>query len=484
MSVYKAAEHAALAGIANAALSYPTLGRRMRGLLLLLGLALVHARWALVFWPDFDVSMPNCAVNGVTGLELSYPELSCGTLSHTCFPTTCIDACTADVNCENIVVQADVRTCQFRCKEHLLDDFDMVPRLDYTTFQLISEETMETMDIGWGVDYTIVDSPPSRWAQWMIAVAALVFSCSLFVFFCTGNCTITGSKPNTPFGFAPKKNQQPESYQRLDEEQAMPAQSPDRRASTLAKEAAVKAREEAKAAAAAAKAAAGRAEEEAEAKAKAVADKKAKAEAEAKAKAVKEAGDADAIKAEKEAAAKRAAADAAKAKEEAAAKKQAAADAAKAEKDAAAKKQAVADAIKAEEYAAAKKKAAADAAKAEKDAAAKKKAEDDAIKEAEAKLKAAMPYPFQYADPMKLQPAIEAAKKAGVARVAIEAAEVKLNEALNKAKAPPGTTMTAAGLLENDAGRDQLVKNRFNQADDDNSGSLDTDEVIGLIRTL
>ena len=193
---------------------------------------------------------------------------------------------------------------------------------------------------------------------------------------------------------------------------------------------------------------------------------------------------ADAIRAEMETASKKAAADAAKAKEEAAAKKKAAADAAKAEKDAAAKKQAVADAIKAEEYAAAKKKAAADAAKAEKDAAAKKKAEDDAIKEAEAKLKAAMPYPFQYADPMKLQPAIEAAKKAGVARVAIEAAEVKLNEALNKAKAPPGTTMTAAGLLENDAGRDQLVKNRFNQADDDNSGSLDTDEVIGLIRTL
>ena len=42
-----------------------------------------------------------------------------------------------------------------------------------------------------------------------------------------------------------------------------------------------------------------------------------------------------------------------------------------------------------------------------------------------------MPYPFKYAEPAKLGPAIEEAKKvAGVSQAAIEAAEAKLNEAL------------------------------------------------------
>ena len=45
-------------------------------------------------------------------------------------------------------------------------------------------------------------------------------------------------------------------------------------------------------------------------------------------------------------------------------------------------------------------------------------------------------------------------------------------------------TMTAAGLLDNEKGRNKLVKDRFEQADVDNSGTLDTDEVIGLIGTL
>ena len=45
-----------------------------------------------------------------------------------------------------------------------------------------------------------------------------------------------------------------------------------------------------------------------------------------------------------------------------------------------------------------------------------------------------MPYPFQLADPAKLQPAIEVAKKAGVAGPTIEAAEAKLAEAVEKAK--------------------------------------------------
>ena len=74
-----------------------------------------------------------------------------------------------------------------------------------------------------------------------------------------------------------------------------------------------------------------------------------------------------------------------------------------------------------------------------------------------------MPYPFKYAEPAKLGPAIEAAKKvAGVSQVAIEAAEAKLNEALAAAatadkqkslqKRASELTMTAAGLLDNDNG--------------------------------
>ena len=46
-----------------------------------------------------------------------------------------------------------------------------------------------------------------------------------------------------------------------------------------------------------------------------------------------------------------------------------------------------------------------------------------------------MPWPFQLADPAKLQPAIEAAKKAGVAGPTIEAAEAKLAEAVEQERA-------------------------------------------------
>ena len=45
-----------------------------------------------------------------------------------------------------------------------------------------------------------------------------------------------------------------------------------------------------------------------------------------------------------------------------------------------------------------------------------------------------MPWPFQLADPAKLQPAIAAAKKAGVAGPTIEAAEAKLAKAVDYAK--------------------------------------------------
>ena len=529
-------------------------GGGMRGVLLLLALTLAHARWALLYWPQFDVSMPDCKLEGLKSEVLTYPKLSCGSLSQTCFPSTCINACTADERCAYVVVGDEAaRTCQFKCKEHMLDDVDTVPRLEYTTYNLVDEKTMMNMDLlGSGVVF--VDQPPSLWAQWMIRVAVCLFVFSLVVMYCTGPCTISEGT-NTPFGFE-------DGFKRLDEEQgaASPARSPGRASVTsAAKEAAIKAREEAQAAVAVAKAAALKAKAEAEAKAKALAEKKAKSDAEANAKAIKDAemkakADAeanakamkDAEKADADAKAKAKADADAKAKAEADAKAKAKADAdalakaqaatkskAKADADALAKAQAAAKAkakadadalakaeaaakatadalAKAEAAAKAKAKAEADAqakldalakakAKAEADAQAKveaaakakAKAEADAIKEAEAKLKAAMPYPFKYAEPAKLGPAIEAAKKvAGVSQVAIEAAEAKLNEALaaaetaDKQRRASELTMTAAGLLDNDKGRDKLVQDRFEQADDDNSGTLDTDEVISLIGTL
>ena len=53
-------------------------------------------------------------------------------------------------------------------------------------------------------------------------------------------------------------------------------------------------------------------------------------------------------------------------------------------------------------------------------------------REAEAKLRAAMPFPLQLADPAKLGPAIEAAKAAGVARATVAAAEAKMKDSDRK----------------------------------------------------
>ena len=53
-------------------------------------------------------------------------------------------------------------------------------------------------------------------------------------------------------------------------------------------------------------------------------------------------------------------------------------------------------------------------------------------REAEAKLRAAMPFPLQLADPAKLGPAIEAAKAAGVARATVAAAEAKMKDSERK----------------------------------------------------
>ena len=55
--------------------------------------------------------------------------------------------------------------------------------------------------------------------------------------------------------------------------------------------------------------------------------------------------------------------------------------------------------------------------------------------EAETSLKVAMPWPWQAADPTKLGPAIEMAKKAGVPAKIISAAEEKLRGAIEKAEA-------------------------------------------------
>ena len=150
------------------------------------------------------------------------------------------------------------------------------------------------------------------------------------------------------------------------------------------------------------------------------------------------------MKQEAEAAAAAAKVAAVRAKEEAAAAKEAAAAekvqaAVRAKEEAAAAKEAAAKAkeeaaVKAKAEADEKAKAAVEAkAKAAEEAEAKAKV-DAELKAAEAALKAVMPYPFQLADPTKLQPAIEAAKKAGVSGPAIEAAEAKLNEAVDKAK--------------------------------------------------
>ena len=181
----------------------------MRAVLLICALALVRARTVLVFWPDFDVSMPKCNVDGVVGLELVYPELTCGSLSHTCYPSSCIDACKADGNCENIVVQAEQRTCQFRCKEHKLDDFGLVPRLGYTTFQLTNEQKMVAMDIDWGTMQTsILNEPVSLGTMLMIAFAIIGFAASAAILLCIGVCTVCEpvqsyvEKQRIIFGFA------------------------------------------------------------------------------------------------------------------------------------------------------------------------------------------------------------------------------------------------------------------------------------------
>jgi len=162
---------------------------RLRGVLLLCALALVRARWVLVFWPNFDVSMPSCAVDGVSVLELSYDELACGhELSASCYPPTCTDACKDDADCEFVVAKTNALTgggvCEFRCKEHLLEDYDMVPRLGYTTFQLTNEEEIIAMDLDIN-DVTFLNSSLSPGHTLLIVLAACALVGSVVVSLCT-----------------------------------------------------------------------------------------------------------------------------------------------------------------------------------------------------------------------------------------------------------------------------------------------------------
>jgi len=190
---------------------------RLRGVLLLCALALVRARWVLVFWPNFDVSMPSCAVDGVSGLELSYDELDCGhELSPTCYPPTCTDACTADVDCEFVVVKQNALmgggACEFRCKVSQEADYDMVPRLGYTTFQLTNEVEMIAMDLSLD-DVTFLNSSLSPGHTLLIVLAICAFVGSMVVFLCTGVCILPEplqsyvedwrSRYGAMFGFGP-----------------------------------------------------------------------------------------------------------------------------------------------------------------------------------------------------------------------------------------------------------------------------------------
>jgi hypothetical protein len=167
---------------------------RLRGVLLLCALALVRANWVLVFWPNFDVSMPSCAVNGVSSHELPYDELGCGhELSASCYPPTCTDACKYDPDCEFVVAKTNALTgggvCEFRCKEHLLADYDMVPRLGYTTFQLTNEEEIIAMDLDIS-DVVFLNSSLRPGHTLLIMLAFCAFVWSVVFALCTGRLTL------------------------------------------------------------------------------------------------------------------------------------------------------------------------------------------------------------------------------------------------------------------------------------------------------
>ena len=84
---------------------------------------------------------------------------------------------------------------------------------------------------------------------------------------------------------------------------------------------------------------------------------------------------------------------------------------------------------------------------AERAAKAKAEAEDDAREEAEEDLRAAMPFPLMTADPARLKPAIEVAKRTGVWSPLVESAEAKLHEAEQKAERGPPKPGSVEALL-------------------------------------
>merc|ERR1719409_1344778 len=155
----------------------------------------------------------------------------------------------------------------------------------------------------------------------------------------------------------------------------------------------------------------------------------------------------------------------------------------------------------AEKKAAEEAKAKADAAAAE----AKAKADTEAkeIAEVEAQLKAVMPYPFQLADPLKLQPAIEKAKKKpGVSELLIADAEKKLQDALDKAqqaakekaqkeeelaakkRAAAAKPKVEAAARMKTLDPDGSMQAAFKKYDVDKSGFLDYSEVRKALETV
>ncbi len=222
-------------------------------------------------------------------------------------------------------------------------------------------------------------------------------------------------------------------------------------------------------------------------KAKAAAEAAEKAKAEAEAKKAK-------AEAEKKAADEAKAAADAKAKEENARAMAEAEEKARKSKEAREK-------AEAEKKAAEEAKAKADAAAAE--AKAKADAEAKEIAEVEAQLKAVMPYPFQLADPLKLQPAIEKAKKKpGVSEQLIADAEKKLQDALDKAqqaakekaqkeeelaakkRAAAAKPKVEAAARMKTLDPDGSMQAAFKKYDVDKSGFLDYSEVRKALETV
>jgi hypothetical protein len=118
-------------------------------------------------------------------------------------------------------------------------------------------------------------------------------------------------------------------------------------------------------------------------------------------------------------------------------------------------------------------------------------------RQADDQLRAAMPYPWQTADPAQLRPAIEAAKQAGVADLKVAAAEAKLKEAEETPNRAAFDTYdrSHSGELDHKELRKALVSLGLSTAseeamgllakyDEDQSGLMEFDEFQRLCSAL